>query len=190
MLRTLIEIRGIRVIRVIRGKFPRELRTLQFGDQKRETRNPRPSRWNCRAKPCGPRAVAHSMRERSHGTKEGAMPILTKLRQFLDRNKVTYEVASHPQAFTAQEVAQAQHTPGRELAKVVMLRSGAEFLMAVLPAPYRIDLEPRRDGGGQTDLQLASEQEFAGLFPSARPVPCHRSATCTTSRLRRPLADA
>ena len=29
MLRTLIEICGIRVICVIRGKFPRELRTLQ-----------------------------------------------------------------------------------------------------------------------------------------------------------------
>ena len=93
------------------------------------------------------------------------MPILTKLREFLDRNKVIYEVASHRQAFTAQEVAQAQHTPGRELAKVVMLRSGAEFIMAVLPAPYRIDLGLAKTALGKADLQLASEQEFAGLFP-------------------------
>ena len=93
------------------------------------------------------------------------MPILTKLRAFLDRNKVVYEVASHRQAFTAQEVAQAQHTPGRELAKVVMLRSGAEFMMAVLPAPYRVDLNLAKTALGKPDLQLASEQEFAGLFP-------------------------
>lgn len=93
------------------------------------------------------------------------MPILTKLRQFLDKNNVVYEVGSHPQAFTAQEVAQAQHTPGRELAKVVMLRSGAEFLMAVLPAPYRIDLDLAKTALGKPDLRLASEQEFAGLFP-------------------------
>ena len=93
------------------------------------------------------------------------MPILTKLREFLDQHKVTYKVGSHQQAFTAQEVAQAQHTPGRELAKVVMLRSGAEFMMAVLPAPYRIDLDLAKTALGKPELQLASEQEFAGLFP-------------------------
>ncbi len=93
------------------------------------------------------------------------MPILTKLREFLDRNKVNYEVLSHRQAFTAQEVAQAQHTPGRELAKVVMLRSGADFVMAVLPAPYRVDLDIARTALGKPDVQLANEQEFAGLFP-------------------------
>ena len=37
MLRTLIEIRGIRVIRVIRGKFPRELRTLQLRPQSKKS---------------------------------------------------------------------------------------------------------------------------------------------------------
>jgi len=93
------------------------------------------------------------------------MPILTTLRQFLDQNAVVYAVGSHPQAFTAQEVAQAQHTPGRELAKVVMLRSGAEFFMAVLPAPYRVDLDLAKTALGKPDLRLASEQEFASLFP-------------------------
>ena len=93
------------------------------------------------------------------------MPILATLREFLDRKQVAYEVASHRQAFTAQEVAQAQHTPGRELAKVVMLRSGKDFMMAVLPAPYRVDLNLAKTALGKPDLQLASEQEFAGLFP-------------------------
>ncbi|MFI5366974.1 MAG: aminoacyl-tRNA deacylase [Candidatus Binatia bacterium] len=93
------------------------------------------------------------------------MPILTKLREFLDQNKVTYEVAAHRQAFTAQEVAQAQHIPGRELAKVVILRSGGEFMMAVLPAPYRVDINLAKTALDKPDLRLASEQEFAGLFP-------------------------
>ena len=35
------------------------------------------------------------------------MPILTKLREYLDKQKVPYEVLSHRQAFTAQEAAQA-----------------------------------------------------------------------------------
>ena len=93
------------------------------------------------------------------------MPILTELREFLDKNGVPYEVAEHRQAFTAQEVAQAQHVPGRELAKVVILRSGAEFMMVVMPAPYRIDLERAKAAIGKSDLALATEEQFKGLFP-------------------------
>jgi Ala-tRNA(Pro) deacylase len=93
------------------------------------------------------------------------MPILTKLRTFLDSQKVPYEVLSHRQAFTAQEVAQAQHVPGRELAKVVMVRSGGAFLMLVVPAPYRVDLGRAAAAVGKPDLVLATEDEFKDLFP-------------------------
>ena len=93
------------------------------------------------------------------------MPILTKLREYLDTQKVPYEVLSHRQAFTAQEIAQAQHVPGRELAKVVMVRSGGAFVMLVVPAPYRVDLERAKSAVGKTDLVLATEDEFRGLFP-------------------------
>jgi Ala-tRNA(Pro) deacylase len=97
------------------------------------------------------------------------MPILTKLREYLDRNGVHYEVLAHRQAFTAQEVAEAQHVKGKDLAKVVMLRSGASFIMAVLPAPYRVDLPRARTALGKADAVLATEQEFAGLFPQCEP---------------------
>ena len=93
------------------------------------------------------------------------MPILSKLREFLDKQKIQYEVLSHRQAFTAQEVAQAQHVRGSELAKVVMLRSGGQFVMTVLPAPYRVDLDRARTAAGKSDLVFATEQEFQGLFP-------------------------
>jgi len=97
------------------------------------------------------------------------MPILTKLREYLDRNGVRYDVISHRQAFTAQEVAQAEHISGRELAKVVMLRSGKEFSMVVLPAPLRVDLDKAKGAMQLPDLVLATEEEFAGLFPQCEP---------------------
>ena len=97
------------------------------------------------------------------------MPILTKLREFLDQNKVAYEVVTHRQAFTAQEIAQAEHVPGKQLAKVVMLRSGKEFFMAVLPASYRVDLDCAATATGKRDVALATEQEFKGLFPQCEP---------------------
>ena len=93
------------------------------------------------------------------------MPILTELREFLDKTGVHYEVLAHRQAFTAQEVAEAQHVKGRDVAKVVILRSGGDFMMAVLPAPFRVDLDRARSAVGKSDLTLATEQEFAGLFP-------------------------
>jgi Ala-tRNA(Pro) deacylase len=105
-----------------------------------------------------------------HSVKEGCpMPILAKLREFLDNNKVPYEVVSHRQAFTAQEIAAVEHVPGKELAKVVILRSGAEFLMTVLPAPYRVDLDRAKTATGKKDVQLATEDEFKGLFPQCEP---------------------
>jgi len=93
------------------------------------------------------------------------MPILTKLREYLDKQKVPYEVLAHRQAFTAQEVAEAQHVHGAELAKVVMLRSGPQFVMAVLPAPQRVAIDRARAAIGKPDLVLATEAEFEGLFP-------------------------
>lgn len=97
------------------------------------------------------------------------MPILTKLREYLDSNHVQYEVVSHRQAFTAQEVAAAEHIPGKELAKVVMLRSEKQFLMVVLPAPYRVDLKRAQAVLGRPEMKLATEEEFVGLFPQCEP---------------------
>ncbi len=97
------------------------------------------------------------------------MEILAKLRDFLDKNGVRYEVLSHRQAFTAQEVAAVQHVPGMELAKVVMLRSGPEFVMAVLPAPYRVALDRAKAVLGKAEVTLATEEEFKGLFPQCEP---------------------
>jgi len=93
------------------------------------------------------------------------MPILAKLKEFLDANHVKYEVQSHPEAFTAQAVAESEHISGREVAKAVMLRSGQRYLMMVVAAPYRVNLQRARHESGNPDLHLASEEEFAKLFP-------------------------
>jgi Ala-tRNA(Pro) deacylase len=97
------------------------------------------------------------------------MPILAKLREYLDQHHVRYETLTHRQAFTAQETAQAQHVHGREMAKVVIVRSGKDFAMIVLPAPSRVDLERAGAAMGKPDLALATEDEFTSLFPGCEP---------------------
>jgi len=93
------------------------------------------------------------------------MPILRKLRAFLNREGVAYDVMRHPRAYTSEGVAAAQHVPGRELAKVVIAKARESFVMAVLPATSRLDVHKLGDLTGDPHTVLASEDEFAGLFP-------------------------
>jgi Ala-tRNA(Pro) deacylase len=103
------------------------------------------------------------------GTEEVPMAILAKLREFLDTSRTPYEVMSHPTAYTAQGVAAAQHVPGRELAKVVVIKAEDRFLMAVVPAPRKVSLEKLRRLLRGKPVRLATEEEFATLFPQCEP---------------------
>jgi Ala-tRNA(Pro) deacylase len=94
------------------------------------------------------------------------MPILTKLREFLDQNKVDYTHTVHPLAYTAKEVASAEHVPAREVAKTVVFLSEHGYGMAVLTADSVVDLEQLRQDLGLARLRLATEAELAELFPS------------------------
>jgi len=65
---------------------------------------------------------------------------------------------------TAQRIAQAEHVKGRHHAKVVMVKSGEQHLMAVLPADRQVDLEKVEKAIGKS-ASLAREKEFKTLFP-------------------------
>ncbi len=93
------------------------------------------------------------------------MTILNKLKEFLDKKKVKYAVRTHPVVYTSQEVAAAEHVPGAQLAKVVMIRANEEFVMVVLPATQRIVVEKLREVLEKSEARLATEEEFKGLFP-------------------------
>jgi len=85
------------------------------------------------------------------------MPILAKLQEFLEANKAAYSVHAHPTAFTAQEVAALSHVKGRALAKVVIVKAGADLAMLVLPADHRADLN-------RVKTILGAKRPFGNLF--------------------------
>ena len=93
------------------------------------------------------------------------MPVLRKLRAFLNDQGVAYDVLSHPRAYTSEGVAAAQHVSGHELAKVVIAKTDGRFVMAVLPATSRLDLHKLGDLTGDAHTGLATEEEFSGSFP-------------------------
>jgi len=91
--------------------------------------------------------------------------ILKKLVEFLDSNKVKYIVVTHSTAFTAQDVAQSAHIPGKEVAKTVVVWMDGAMAMAVLPASHMIDFNLLKEVTGAKNVELASESEFKDRFP-------------------------
>ena len=94
---------------------------------------------------------------------------LQKLREFLDQSSVKYVSISHSPAYTAQEIAASAHIPGQELAKTVMVKLDGDMAMAVLPASFKVDFDQLASAAGASSVELASEEEFKGLFPGCEP---------------------
>ncbi len=88
-----------------------------------------------------------------------------KLTEFLDEHQVRYTTITHSPAFTAQEIAQAAHIPGRELAKTVMVKIDDKMVEVVLPASQRVDIEQLKAATGARHVELATETEFDRFFP-------------------------
>ncbi|HEU4387509.1 MAG TPA: YbaK/EbsC family protein [Blastocatellia bacterium] len=93
------------------------------------------------------------------------MSVATKLRQYLDNSGVDYSVLKHAPTYTAQDTAHAAHVPGKELAKSVVIKADDRFVLAVLPAPRKIDFERLKLVLNATELRIAREPEFSSLFP-------------------------
>src|SRR6476660_9793156 len=94
------------------------------------------------------------------------MEIPKQLIDCLNQNKVQYEILRHAEAMTAQRIAQAEHVKGRHQAKVVMLKSGDQHLMVVLPADHHIDLEKIEKATGKP-VSFSKENDFKSLFPDS-----------------------
>lgn len=91
--------------------------------------------------------------------------ISKRLRDCLDNHNVKYTVISHSPAFTAQEIAATAHISGKEVAKTVIVNADAKRVMVVLPASHMIDFRLLREELGVSNVVLATETEFKGLFP-------------------------
>lgn len=94
------------------------------------------------------------------------MSVSKRTKEFLDSQDISYEVIQHTPAYTAQEVAAVTHISGSEVAKVVMVKVGEQFVMAVLPASKRLDLSALQQTiASKEHPRLAGEKEFGELFP-------------------------
>ena len=91
------------------------------------------------------------------------MAIARRLRWYLDAKAVSYEVVPHPHSSSSLETARQVHVSADRLAKPVLLEDERGYVMAIVPASHRIDLE-RLNRQLHRELELAREREIADLF--------------------------
>ena len=89
----------------------------------------------------------------------------TRVKEFLDTNRIFYSTIVHPTAYTAQGTAAYAHVSGNELAKTVMVCIDTQLAMAVLPASAQLDLSAFKRLTGARSVALAAEPEFELRFP-------------------------
>ena len=84
--------------------------------------------------------------------------------EFLEKENVRYKLSEHPLAFTAQQMAAAEHEPGRFVAKPVIVKADGKCIMCVLSACCKIDLGRLKDKLGAGSVELADEMEIGRMF--------------------------
>ena len=69
------------------------------------------------------------------------MAISAKVKKYLEKEGIRFEVSAHPLAYTAAEVAGAQHIPGKQMVKSVIVKNKGEYFMCVLPSIHMVDFK-------------------------------------------------
>lgn len=92
------------------------------------------------------------------------MATATWIREELERRGIPFEELHHPEAYTAQGVAQREHISGHRVAKAVCVMVDGQPVELVLPASRRVQLDWVRELLHAREVRLATEEELAQHF--------------------------
>jgi Ala-tRNA(Pro) deacylase len=90
---------------------------------------------------------------------------MDRMQEYLEQQHVPFELEHHVPTYTAQEVAQVEHVPGKQVAKIVMVMADGDLVLLVLPATARLDFNKVYAALDAEEVRLAREEEFAKVFP-------------------------
>lgn len=96
------------------------------------------------------------------------MAIAKRLEALLEASGLPYEIQPHPRSDYSAQTARRSHVPLEQLAKPVLLADEYGYLLAVVPAASRVDLD-RLGHQLHRRLELATEAEIDGLFADCEP---------------------
>jgi Ala-tRNA(Pro) deacylase len=91
--------------------------------------------------------------------------MIPELLEFLIRERAPFEVIDHGDVATVQVPATSRRALSRRVARVVILRDGEWYALAVLPETARLDLTELRRGTGRHALAFAMADDLRRQFP-------------------------
>ena len=91
------------------------------------------------------------------------MAIALTLQQYLAEHGINYDVLPHAPTQSSMRTAEASHVPGEYLAKAVVLKGDAGYLLAVLPASHHLQLNDVAARLNR-EFEFATEEEIEALF--------------------------
>lgn len=98
--------------------------------------------------------------------------IFIRIKELLEKNKIPYQLKTHPPTRTSEESAFHRGEPLKIGAKAMVMKTDTEFIMAVLPADRKIDSNAIKKILTTKNLRFASPEELlklTGLVPGAIP---------------------
>lgn len=90
-----------------------------------------------------------------------------KLQEYLSEQGVWFEPHEHPAAYTSQEMAAEEHVSGNAVAKPVTVHADDKYVMCVLPASCKLDMDKASAALKARQVRLADEEEMSKLFADA-----------------------
>ena len=105
------------------------------------------------------------------------MGVAMTLKEYLDMNDFSYEVIEHLPATSSMRSAQEAHVPGDRVAKPILLGDDDSYLLAVIPASHRLDID-RLNQVMARGLVIMNRNELEATF-----VDCESSAIPPTGEL-------
>ena len=98
------------------------------------------------------------------------LPVLARLREWLEAEKIQYEVFEHGPTRTSKESAKARGEKLSNGGKALLLKVDKDFQLFVMPADRRLDSRAVRERLGARRIRFASPEELSeltGLVPGS-----------------------
>src|SRR6185437_11285115 len=128
--------------------------------------------------PCTSKMSLHTLLSKTRAARLGRQKTVLrspemKLKELFTARHVPFEVVEHPTSWCASRLAEATHTPGKGVAKAVLLHADHGYIdvIAVVPADHKLDLNKVSRLLGGAEVHLASEDDIVRHCPH-----CERGA--------------
>ncbi|MFA4937147.1 MAG: YbaK/EbsC family protein [Patescibacteria group bacterium] len=90
--------------------------------------------------------------------------IPAKVKNFLNKNKIKYDVVKHKTVYTAYDLAQTLKKKLNEVVKALVVKTDKEHAIVLLPASHQVDFKALKKETGAKKVEIDKENIMTKLF--------------------------